>query len=120
MGHQCGFNIASSHSTVEDTGHQCVFNITCRHRTVEWCYEALSSPAVIARWTCTTGHQRGFDIASSHHTVERYYGAPTRLRHCPPSLHCGAVLVGTNAASHERVGVSVSEDVAEDHPRMPS
>ena len=44
------------------------------------------------------GHQCGFAIASSCLTVERYYGAPTRIQHCPPSLHGGAVR-GTNAAS---------------------
>ena len=34
--------------------------------------------------------------------VELSYGAPTRLPHCSQSLHCGTVLLGTNAASTSR------------------
>ena len=92
-------------------------------------YAASTSPAVITRWS-STGHQRGFVIARRHHTVEQYYGAPTlfdiarrhrtverygaptRLRHRPPSSHGGAVLRGTNAASaeHQEEGLPSRHD----------
>ena len=54
----------------------------------------------VARFTflCKFDCLRCFDIASSHCTVD-WYRVTTRLRHCPPSSHGGAVLRGTNAAS---------------------
>ena len=50
----------------------------------------------VARFTflCKFDCLRGFNISSRYRTVDRY-GAPTRVSHLPPSLHCGAVLWGT-------------------------
>ena len=59
---------------------------------------ASKFPAIIAQWRCT-GHQRSFNIACRCRSFEQYYGAPTRLQYCLPSLHYRAVPRGTNAAS---------------------
>ena len=97
------FNIACRHSTVDQYGAP----TRLRHcqpsshggAVLRGTNAALTSPTVIARGR-GTGHQRGFDIACRHRTVTRYYEAPTRLRHRPPSSHGGAVLRGTTRLRH--------------------
>ena len=97
------------------------FNITCCHCTVDQYLAptllrhcppsshggavlrgtnaASTLPAVIARGR-STRHQCGFDIACRLRTVTRYYEAPTRLCHRPPSLHGGEVQQGTTRLRH--------------------
>ena len=78
-------------------GHQCCFNIACCQEHCEAVLlstnTALTLPAVVSQWSCTTGHQCGFEIAHSHCTGA-LYKAPMLLQQCLLSSHGGHCCMG--------------------------